>query len=195
MDVVVADIPPKYGMLLSSLWGAKLGGSLQLDMTYATIPVFGGQYMRLYIETRLAFMVGDPHNPNNHLVYIADQDLGNCILSIDDDFEVDIDEICTKEKTEKEKNLKNVYSTGVWKLYFDDASSFLGVGAGALLVAPNDQFVIPFSYRLQWNVDYTNNVCEYEALVLGLEAAKRMKIKNLEVFGDTELIIKQVNRQ
>jgi hypothetical protein len=41
MDVVVVDIPPKYGMLLSRSWGAKLGGSLQLDMTYATISVFG----------------------------------------------------------------------------------------------------------------------------------------------------------
>jgi ribonuclease HI len=75
-------------------------------------------------------------------------------------------------------------------MYFDGASSFLGAGAGALLVAPDDQFVIPFSYRLQWNVDCTNNVCEYEALVLGLEAARRMKIKKLEVFGDAELIIK-----
>ena len=28
MDVVVADIPPKYGMLLSRSWGAKLQGSL-----------------------------------------------------------------------------------------------------------------------------------------------------------------------
>jgi hypothetical protein len=28
MDVVVIDIPPKYGMLLSRSWGAKLGGSL-----------------------------------------------------------------------------------------------------------------------------------------------------------------------
>jgi hypothetical protein len=46
-------------------------------------------------------MVGDPHNPNNHPVYIVDQDLGNCILSIDDDIDVDIAESCTKEKTEK----------------------------------------------------------------------------------------------
>jgi hypothetical protein len=42
MDVVIADIPPKYGMLLSRSWRAKLGGSLQLDMSYATIPIFGG---------------------------------------------------------------------------------------------------------------------------------------------------------
>lgn len=41
MDIVVADIPPKYGMLLSRSWGEKLQGSLQLDMSYATISVFG----------------------------------------------------------------------------------------------------------------------------------------------------------
>ena len=28
MDIVVEDIPPKYGMLLSRSWGAKLQGSL-----------------------------------------------------------------------------------------------------------------------------------------------------------------------
>jgi ribonuclease HI len=79
-------------------------------------------------------------------------------------------------------------------MFFYGASSYLGARAGALLVAPNNQFVIHFSYRLQWNVDHTNNVCEYEALVLRLEATRRMKIKNLEIFGDAELIIKQVNR-
>ena len=42
MDVVVADIPSKYGILLSRSWGTKLGGSLQLDMTYAKIPDFEG---------------------------------------------------------------------------------------------------------------------------------------------------------
>ena len=41
MDIVVPDIPPKYGMLLSRSWGAKMKGTLQLDMSYATIPVFG----------------------------------------------------------------------------------------------------------------------------------------------------------
>jgi hypothetical protein len=51
MDVVIVDIPPKYGFLLSRSWGAKLGGSLQLDMTYATIPIFGGQFTQLYRET------------------------------------------------------------------------------------------------------------------------------------------------
>jgi hypothetical protein len=189
MDVVIADIPPKYGFLLSRSWGAKLGGSLQLDMTYATIPVFGGQFTQLYRETRLAYMVSDPQNPNNYPVYVVDQDLGNCILSFDDSEnncteESYIDEIKTK------KIDKNVYTTGTWKMFFDGASSCGGAGAGVLFVAPENEFVVPFSYRLQWDIDYTNNVCEYEALVLGLEAAKKLNIKNLEVYGDAELIVK-----
>jgi hypothetical protein len=84
MDVVIVDIPPKYDLLLSRSQGAKLGGSLQLDMTYATIILFGGKFTWLYRETRLAYTVSDPQNPNNFPIYIADQDLGNCILSFDD---------------------------------------------------------------------------------------------------------------
>ena len=32
MDVVVADIPPKFGVLISRYWNSKLKGSLQMDM-------------------------------------------------------------------------------------------------------------------------------------------------------------------
>jgi ribonuclease HI len=102
--------------------------------------------------------------------------------------------VVQKNKRKKKKNKKDVYSTGVWNMFFDNASSYFGAGARALLVAHDNQFVILFSYRLQWNVDHTNNVCEYVASVSGLEAARRMKIKNLEVFGDAELIVKHVNR-
>jgi hypothetical protein len=38
MDIVVADVPPKFGMLLSRYWIKRLGGTLQMDLTYATIP-------------------------------------------------------------------------------------------------------------------------------------------------------------
>ena len=62
MDIVVADIPPKYGMLLSRSWGEKLQGTLQLDMTYATIPIFG-QKRRLYRETHMKHMVRSQEKP------------------------------------------------------------------------------------------------------------------------------------
>lgn len=41
MDIIVESIPPKYGMLLSISWGPKLQGTLQMDMNYANIFVFG----------------------------------------------------------------------------------------------------------------------------------------------------------
>jgi hypothetical protein len=132
MDVVIADIPPKYGMLLSRSWGAKLGGSLQLDMTYATIPVFGGQFTRLYRETRLAYTVSDPQNPHNFPIYIADQDLGNCILSFDDGLDGFLEEIDTKQE-ESNPMTEDLCNTGIWKMYFDGASSSEGAGAGVLL--------------------------------------------------------------
>jgi ribonuclease HI len=80
-------------------------------------------------------------------------------------------------------------------MYFDSSSSWEGTGDGVLFVAPNDEFIIPFSYKFQWDIEYTNNVCEYEALVLGLEATRKLKIKNLVVYGDVELIVKQIRKQ
>jgi hypothetical protein len=34
MDVVVVDIPTKFGMLLSRYWDAKMKGTMQMDMSY-----------------------------------------------------------------------------------------------------------------------------------------------------------------
>jgi len=86
MDIVVADISPKFGMLLSRLWTKRLGGSLQNDFSYASIPVFGGQLMRLYREQQFAYIVSDPQNPSNHLVYAVSQSMDSCILQLNDDY-------------------------------------------------------------------------------------------------------------
>ena len=55
MDIVVADISPKFGMLLSRSWAKRVGGILQMDISYATIPVFGGDFRRLYKEVQMAY--------------------------------------------------------------------------------------------------------------------------------------------
>ena len=70
--------------------------------------MFGGQLTRLYRETRLAYTVSDPQNPNNFHVYIADQDIGNCILSFDDGIDS-----YTEENYIDEKESENMYSTGI----------------------------------------------------------------------------------
>ena len=83
MDVVVADIPPKYGMLLSRSWGAKLQGSLQLDLSYATISVFG-QPKRLYRETPMKYVVSSETKPENFPIYSIHSDMDSFILFNDD---------------------------------------------------------------------------------------------------------------
>jgi hypothetical protein len=41
------------------------------------------------------------------------------------------------------------FRDGMWKIFFDGASSCEGARAGVLFVAPCDEYYIPFSYRLQ----------------------------------------------
>ena len=83
MDVVVAEIPLKYVLLLSRSWGAKLQGSLQLDLSYATISVFG-QPKRLYRETLMKYMVSSEDKPQNFPIYSIHTDMDSFILFNDD---------------------------------------------------------------------------------------------------------------
>jgi len=84
MDIVVADIPPKFVCLLSRSWMKRLCGTIQMDLSYATIPVFGGVNRRLYRESQLAYVISDEKNPSNHPIYSVDTGMGSCILQIDD---------------------------------------------------------------------------------------------------------------
>lgn len=79
MDVVVADIPPKYGMILLRSWGAKLKSSLQMDMSYATISVFW-QPRKLYRETIMKYMVINQDKPNNYPIYYVHSGIDSSIL-------------------------------------------------------------------------------------------------------------------
>lgn len=50
--IVVVDILVKFSMLLSKSWGMKLGGTLQLDMSYPIVLVFFGELRKLYRELK-----------------------------------------------------------------------------------------------------------------------------------------------
>jgi hypothetical protein len=47
IDIVVIDVPDVWGMLLSRKFVATLGGTLQMDLTYATIPMDDNTYAYL----------------------------------------------------------------------------------------------------------------------------------------------------
>jgi ribonuclease HI len=71
-------------------------------------------------------------------------------------------------------------------MFFDGACTKESAGAGVVLISPSKK-TSHLSFKLDFKV--TNNIAEYEALLLGLNAAKEMEIKILHVFGDADLII------
>ena len=185
MDVVVADIEPNFGMLLSRSWAKRVGSTLQMDLSYATIPIFGGEQRRLYREVQMAYLVSDSDNLANHPIYVVEEGLGSCMLNLSNE---DISDVLQVEKkkpvyhtTEKEDEL--------WQMYYDGSSSKEGAGAGMVIISPSGENVC-LMYKLEFQT--TNNTTEYEALVLGLRAAKDLGIQQLVVFGDSELVVQQV---
>jgi hypothetical protein len=62
MDVIVIDVPDAWGMLLSRKWVTTLGGSLQIDFSFETIPIGDGIYDILYNHLVTRNCVEDPSN-------------------------------------------------------------------------------------------------------------------------------------
>lgn len=87
MDVVVADIPVKYGMLLSRSWVGKLRGTLQMDMTYTTIPIFDGEKKRLYKENKLKYIVSNARKSKNVPVYVIEENMDCFQLAVSVEFQ------------------------------------------------------------------------------------------------------------
>ena len=73
-----------------------------------------------------------------------------------------------------------------WKMYFDGATNQNRSGIVVLLMSPKGTY-IPFSSRL--NFPATNNATKYEACIMGLRAVLGLGVKELEVYGDSALII------
>ena len=67
-----------------------------------------------------------------------------------------------------------------------------GSGVGYVLIDPkkNKHFI---SCRLEF--ECTNNTAEYEALVQGLRKTIELKVENMKVYGDSEIIVKQIQNQ
>ena len=153
-----------------------------MDLAYATIPVFGGEHRRLYKEAQLAYIISDEAYPTNHPIFALNTDWGSILLKFIDALEPPLE--IRKQSLILCEDSPSI--TFVWKMFFDGASSREGASAGVVFVSPTQE-TISLSYKLEFET--TNNVAEYEALVLGLRATKEMGIREVAVFGDAELIV------
>lgn len=92
MDVVVIVVHNAWGMLLSRKWAATLGASLQIDLSYATIPTPNGTFFTLYRQLVVKYQVEDPQDHVNEVVNIGEEFnnfffLTNMRVSIEEDIE------------------------------------------------------------------------------------------------------------
>jgi hypothetical protein len=143
MDIIVANVPPKFGMLLSRYWIKKLGATLKMDLSYANIPMFGSEQRKLYREAQLAYIISDETNPTDHPIFSLYTDLGSNILQLTNAPAPPL-EIRKYPITFCETPPPTTY---VWKMFFDGASSKEGVGVGVVFVSPYQEN-IALSYKL-----------------------------------------------
>jgi ribonuclease HI len=80
---------------------------------------------------------------------------------------------------------------GHWVMYFDGSLKLEGAGAGVLLISPTGE-QLKYVLQIFWKV--SNNEAEYEALLHGLRLAASLGIKRLLVYGDSAVVINQVNK-
>ena len=76
-------------------------------------------------------------------------------------------------------------------MYFDGALNLDGAGAGILFISPRGE---QLKYVLQLFFKATNNAAEYEALIHGLRIASSLGIKRLLAYGDSKVVIQQLNK-
>ena len=91
------------------------------------------------------------------------------------------------------EDIAAVTSLSSWHMYFDSAANHFGYRIGVLLISPHGDH-IPRFVRLGFSDRHlaTNNIVEYEACILGLETTLELGITQMEVFGDSNLVLRQI---
>jgi ribonuclease HI len=77
-----------------------------------------------------------------------------------------------------------------WVIYFDGSLKLGGSGAGVLFTSPRGE-----QYVFQILFEVSNNEDEYEVLLHRLHLAVSLGIKRLLIYGDSLLVVQQVNKE
>ena len=77
----------------------------------------------------------------------------------------------------------------IWRLFVDGAAKSQGSDAGMILTSPDG---IDVEYALRFGFQASNNEVEYEAIIVGLNLAHSMEADQLEVYSDSQLVVKHI---
>jgi ribonuclease HI len=86
---------------------------------------------------------------------------------------------------------ERISDTEAWTIFCDGSWGTFGAGAGAVLVAPSK---VRTCYAVKLDFGCTNNIAEYEALLLGLRKLKAMGIRRAILKTDSQVISGHVDK-
>ena len=95
-----------------------------------------------------------------------------------------------KSETLVELSKKGDLRSKQWTLFVDGASNENGSEARIMLISSKEHKI---HYALHFGFQASNNEAEYEGLLAGLRLAKELKVCNLKVYSDSQLVVYQVN--
>ena len=142
----------------------------------------------------LKYMVSSKECLENQPIYVVDIDMGSSIFFNSSEIPPSPFVMINPKGDNREINEEpeiNMEQKAKWfTMHFDGACSKEGAGAGSTIYAPYFIEWTNFSYKFYFNC--TNNVAEYEALLLGLQILKKMQARKVYIYGDSELVLRQV---
>lgn len=78
-----------------------------------------------------------------------------------------------------------------WCMNFDDVANHCGYGIGPLFVFPHIDHILKFVCLAFFDRHPTmNNIVEYKAFILILETTLELRIRQIELFSDSNLVLK-----
>ncbi|XP_057866383.2 uncharacterized protein LOC131073894 [Cryptomeria japonica] len=144
-----------------------------MDWCQATIPIWKQQVI-LQPKANSKFTIFPSDDPKAQILY-HECKFGNYMI---------LSENGVARNLSQPKALEEL-----WMMEFDGSCLASFSRAGVVLIPPSGKH-ITFSFKLEFK--NTNNIAEYEALLLGMAEEKKLGVKLLRVKGDVEFIVKQV---
>jgi ribonuclease HI len=174
LNIQVIDmLASNYSIILGWDWQSLTVGYLLLDGSHLSIPKNGKNIIVLR-EGRFSSYIEKVPQPN---VNYIEEDMGVYSIFVDE-YDAPLEQL-------------EDYDDGMCHMHFNGACSSEGNGAGTILYSLVGK-IHNFYYRLEFSC--TNNVTEFEALLLGIENDYNIGCDNLTIFGHSKLVVNQVRK-
>jgi ribonuclease HI len=173
LNIQVIDMSIRnYSIILGRDWQALTGGYLSLDGTYLSIPRNGKNIIVLR-EGRISPYIENV--PQSNVKYV-EEDLGvYSIFPEEDNIPLEIIDL----------------EDELWQMHFNGSHSNEGNRDGIILVSPVGK-IHNLSYRLEFSC--SNNVAEFEALLLVIENALNLGCSHLSIFRSSKLVVNIIHK-